>query len=94
MRPLSREKQGQGLQQQGQRFLLCLSASCRFAVSKHCCFSLKRVPLSHKHREDRSWAGSARGTISLSLSLPQESPSSPSIAEMNGGRAAGFIKYE
>lgn len=68
MRPLSQEKQGQGLKQQGRRFLLCLSGSCRFAVSKHCCFSLKRVPLSHKHREDRSWAGSARGTISLSLS--------------------------
>lgn len=64
----------------------------QFTVAKCCHFSLKLEPLSCKRRGERSWA-SARCT-SISLSLPQESPSSPSIAKMNGSCTAGFIKYE
>lgn len=62
-----------------------------FSVPKCCHFSLKFVPLSHEPGEERRWASAP---LHQHVSLPQESPSSPSIAKMNGGCMASFIKYE
>lgn len=70
----------------GWRHLLCLTSSQALLLLFEVCAS-KTWPLGRKELGQGSAAAA-------SLSLPQESPSSPSIAKMNGGCATSFIKYE